>query len=337
MESSADAARSAVLQGIEHLLLGGPAKYTRAEVAERAGVPVERAAALWRALGFATAAEDARMYTDSEVRALRTTDALVGAGLLDPAQSTSVARMLGQHLSRLAESEVLLLREVIAASPELATDAQRLSVLVEHLVPQLEYLQNFVWRRHLAAYAGLALVDSEHDAELGSQAVGFADIVGFTTLTRRSSEAELVELVDRFDAAAADVVAENHGRIVKMLGDEVLFVAGTPEHGAEIALALLEHAESDERMPSLRAGLAYGRVLNRFGDVYGSVVNLASRLTSVAHPGTVLVDRELATALTGSPGFTVRASRPVSVRGYSRLRPSVLRRAARPAQPGQGR
>src|SRR5207249_8772446 len=75
-----------------------------------------------------------------------------------------------------------------------------------------------------------------------------------------------------------------------------------------------------------RAGLAYGRVLSRFGDIYGSVVNIAARLSSIARPGSVLIDRSLALALEDSPGYTIRHRRPTSVRGYARLRPSVLRR-----------
>jgi adenylate cyclase len=234
--------------------------------------------------------------------------------------------MIGQHLSRLAESQVLMLRDVVSANPELA-DERQLGRLVENLTPELELLQDFVWRRHLAAYSVRTLVASDGDLDERRQVVGFADMVGFTTLTRRSTEGELVAVVDRFDAIAADVVADNHGRIVKMLGDEVLFVADSPAHGAEIALGLLDRAESDPDVPSLRAGLAFGRVLNRFGDVYGSVVNIASRLASIARPGAVLVDRELAEALADDEAYSVRHRRPVSVRGYARLRSAVLRRA----------
>lgn len=326
-EAEAGKARRAAQQRVEQILLGGRPKYTRAEVAERSGVSPERAKGFWRALGFATADDDAVVFTDGEVKALRIADELMRAGLLDPTQAVSTARMLGQHMSRLAESQVLVLRDVVIANPELAADERSLARLVERIVPDLEYLQTFVWRRHLAAYAGRALVTPDEDLEARHQVVGFADMVGFTTLTRRSSEGELVAVVDRFDALTAEVVAENHGRIVKMLGDEVLFVADTPDHGAEIALALLERAEADDQVPSLRAGLAYGRVLSRFGDIYGSVVNLASRLTSIARPSTVLIDRELARALEDHPEYMVRHRRPVSVRGYARLRPSVLRRA----------
>lgn len=317
----------ALQRRIESILLGGSRQYTRAEVAVRSGVPAERATALWRALGFATAADDDAVFTDGDVNALRIADGLIKGGIVDPSLATSTARMIGQHMSRLAESQVHMLRDVLAANPELGADERQLARLVEHLTPELEQLQDFVWRRHLAANSVRVLVAPDEDLDEHRQVVGFADMVGFTSLTRRSTEAELVAVVERFDALAAEVVAENHGRIVKMLGDEVLFMADSPTDGAEIALELLARAEQEDGVPSLRCGLAYGRVLNRFGDIYGSVVNIASRLTSIARPGTVLVDLELADALKDEQAYTVRARRPASVRGYPRLRSSVLRRA----------
>ncbi len=312
---------------VERVLLGGERKHTREQVCAKAGVPLERAMALWRALGFATVSDDAVVFTDRDVEALRTTDELMYAGILEPELAMATARMLGQHLSRLAEWQVDILRGVVTANPELATDDRRLAEFVERLVPDLERMQNFVWRRHLAAYAGRALASPQENLESGRDVVGFADMVGFTALTRRSDEESLVAVVDRFDMLSAEVVAENHGRVVKMLGDEVLFVADSPTHGAEIALTLMERASADPVLPALRAGMAYGRVLSRFGDVYGSVVNIASRLTSVARPGTVLIDRELAGELIDLSAYAVRHRRAISVRGYHRLRPSVLRRA----------
>lgn len=314
-------------EAIERILLGGGRQYTRAQVAELSGVPAERASSLWRALGFATQDDDAAVFTDGDVQALRLTDQMIQNGILDPSLATSTARMIGQHMSRLAESQVLMLRDVLAANPELAADERQLARLVEHLTPELETLQNFVWRRHLAAYAGRMLAAPDEEVDERRQVVGFADMVGFTSLTRRATEKELVEIVDRFDSLAADIVAENGGRIVKMLGDEVLFVADSPADGAEIALALITRAEDDPTVPALRSGLAYGRVLSRFGDVYGSVVNIASRLTSVARPGTVLVDLEMIEALKDDDGYVVRPRRPVSVRGYHRLRSAALRRS----------
>jgi adenylate cyclase len=135
-------------------------------------------------------------------------------------------------------------------------------------------------------------------------------------------------LVEQFEALANDHVADSGGRIIKTLGDEVLFVADEPAAGADIALGILHGLESAESgLPSGRGGLACGLVLSRLGDVYGSPVNLASRLTSLARPGTVLVDRELAEALRGDPRFVLRRMRRRAVSGFEHLAPTLLRRA----------
>src|SRR5262249_57711446 len=103
-----------------------------------------------------------------DLRALSTANELIQSGLTDPEQATSIARMLGQHMSRLAESQVELLRGILLANPELASDERQLTRFVERIVPDLERLQNHAWRRHLAAYTGRALMipaDDEHSAE----------------------------------------------------------------------------------------------------------------------------------------------------------------------------
>jgi adenylate cyclase len=323
----ADDELAALQLRIEQILLGGERKYTRVQAADKAGVTLDRASALWRALGFATTDSDEPLFTDGDVHALQVTAGLMDAGILDPQTATSAARMLGQHLSRLAEWQVHMLRTVIEANPEIAADERQLARFIERLLPDLEQMQSFAWRRHLAAFAGRVLA-ARDDFESRQQVVGFADMVGYTSLTRRASEAELGALLERFESVASAVITDNHGQVVKMLGDEVLFVTEDPVRGATIALTLLEAAEADDDLPSLRCGMAFGRVLGRYGDVYGSTVNLASRLTSVARPGTVLVDVALADALSEVDDFAVRSRRPVSVRGYHRLKPSVLRRAS---------
>ena len=117
----------------------------------------------------------------------------------------------------------------------------------------------------------------------------------------------------------------NRGRVVKMVGDEVLFVTDRPADAAEIALRLTSPARAGEGLPALRVGMAAGRVLSRFGDVYGPVVNLAARLTSLARPGTALVDAELAAALRADGHYRLQARRPAAVRGYHHLRSWALR------------
>jgi adenylate cyclase len=313
-------------QELERLLLGGPRRYTRREVAEKAGVSLERVTRLWRALGFATVPDDEVVFTDADIEAVRTAEGLVSSGLLDPRLEVPVTRAFGQHLSRLAEWQVHMLWSLLAENGE-STDDQQVARLVGRLLPDLERAQTFVWRRHLAAFAGRAPDMPEENLQRRREVAGFVDMVGYTRMTRQLDEAELSEVLERFEAIATEAVAEHHGRIVKMIGDEVLFVADSPGEAAEIALALVAAADGDDRVPAVRAGLAFGHILSRFGDVYGAVVNLASRLTTIARPGTVLVDRELATALGERAGYVLRPGRPVSVRGYSRLRPYTLRRA----------
>jgi adenylate cyclase len=314
---------AALQKDFEQALLGGERKFTRIEVSQRAGISIERAEQMWHALGFATLPDDEVAFTDGDVEALRLVAALEEDGFIDPSVESSLARKLGQTQSRLASWQSAMFLELLGRSKLSADDAIEVASL---LLPAMERLQTYVWRRHLAAAAGRAVAGSDELAR-GLRVVGFADIVSYTRLTRRLSEAELGRLIERFEGMAADVVALNGGRVIKSIGDEVLFVADTPAEGAAIALALQDKVTEAGDLPELRIGLAYGTILIRLGDVYGEVVNLASRLTSEAKPGRVLADRELAAALDGHPDYRLRKLRRVSVRGYHHLSPYAVQRA----------
>jgi adenylate cyclase len=312
-----------VQQQIERTLLGGDRKYTRVQVTETAGVSLDRARRLWMAMGFADVDDDAVVFTEGDVEALRVWDALVGSGVVQQDDEASVARALSQPLSRLADWQA---QEVLARSREIGGPAGQLAALAEGLLPVIEGLQSYVWRRHLAAATGRVL--SADRAELSTQlcVVGFADIVGYTTTTRHSDIDALSALLETFEKDATETIATHHGRVVKTVGDEVLFVADTASDAAEIALRLADPDRETDGLPILRVGLAMGQVLSRFGDVYGSVVNLAARLTALARPGTVLIDKELADALQADDRYQLRSRRPTAVRGYHHLRSWSLRR-----------
>jgi adenylate cyclase len=318
---------AALQKNFEQALLGGERKFTRVQVSERAGISIERAERMWHALGFATVPDDQIAFTDGDVEALRLVAALEEDGFIDPAVESSLARKLGQTQSRLASWQSAMFLELFGRSKLSADEATEVAAL---LLPAMERLQTYVWRRHLAAAAGRAIAGSDELAR-GIRVVGFADIVSYTRLTRRLAETELGRLIERFEGLAADVIALNGGRVIKSIGDEVLFVADTPAQGAAIALALQDKVAEAEDLPELRIGLAYGSILIRLGDVYGEVVNLASRLTSEAKPGRVLADRELAAALDGHPAYRLRKLRRVSVRGYSHLTPYAVQRASVPS------
>jgi adenylate cyclase len=311
-------------EALEELLLHGPRKYTRLQVAELAGMPPERTQRLWRALGFPDAADDDPAFTDADVAALGVLSALIDSGFVDADTEASIARAMGQSLSRLADWQTDMLADVLTGVGEGTNTADEAVAAARLLLPLMREVQDYVWRRHLAANAD-RLMAGGGAGDRRDLCVGFADLVGYTTRSRGMGGHELGDMVEDFEATAAEVIAQHRGRVVKTVGDGVLFTAASPVDAMEIALTLPEAWSAEDR-PPLRVGVAYGTVLTRLGDVYSPVVNLASRLTSIGRPGTVLVDRELARLLRGLHDYRVRPLRRVSVRGYDDLRPWLVRR-----------
>jgi adenylate cyclase len=156
-------------------------------------------------------------------------------------------------------------------------------------------------------------------------AVGFLDLVGYTALSQVLDEDELGALVGRFEELTYDTIAQLGGRVVKTIGDEVMFVAEAPEVAAHIALRLTERTGEDRVLPDARAGLAYGSVMAREGDYYGPMVNLAHRLVEVAYPGTVLVCDALHDAVADDPAFAFGRSRNRRIRDIGRVETWPLR------------
>ncbi|MEU4496855.1 adenylate/guanylate cyclase domain-containing protein [Streptomyces sp. NPDC023998] len=284
---------------LEQLILGADRRYTPFQAARTAGVSMELASRFWRAMGFADIGQ-AKALTEADVLALRRLAGLVEAGLLSEPMAVQVARSTGQTTARLAEWQIDSFLEGLTEPPEPGMTRTEVTYpLVELLLPELEEFLVYVWRRQLAAATG-RVVQAADDEEMVDRrlAVGFADLVGFTRLTRRLEEEELGELVEAFETTSADLVAAHGGRLIKTLGDEVLYAADDAGTAAEIALRLIETMTHDETMPALRVGIAFGTVTTRMGDVFGTTVNLASRLTSIAPKDAVLVDGAFAEELT---------------------------------------
>jgi len=282
---------------LEQLILGAPRRYTPFQAARAAGVSMDLASRFWRAMGFADIGQ-AKALTEADVLALRRLAGLVEAGLLSESMAIQVARSTGQTTARLADWQTDSFLEGLTEPPEPGmTRAEVAYPLVELLLPELEEFLVYVWRRQVAAATSRVVQSDDEEAVDRRLAVGFADLVGFTRLTRRLEEEELGELVEAFETTAADQVAAYGGRLIKTLGDEVLFVADDPGTAAEIGMRLIETMTGDETMPALRVGMAFGTVTTRMGDVFGTTVNLASRLTSIAPRDAVLVDGDFAEAL----------------------------------------
>jgi adenylate cyclase len=316
---------------VEEFLLDGERFLRRGDIAERAGVGLEQTARLWSALGFPRVPDDVEAFGQVDLDALELVQELLGDGSLDEAEALAIARTLGQSMARLAEWQADLLRRTIAErgpvdDPDAVVDS------VRTLVPLLEKLQVYTWRRHLVVTAGRMMGSIAGSDEDGSDrtertTVGFADVVGFTALSRAVDADELRSLLERFESVSTDVVSRHGGRIVKTLGDEVLFVCPDVSAALDIAFDLHADVPDDDGRLALRIGLAYGEVLPRYGDVYGPVVNIASRLTSHARPGTTLLDDELTHAVRDRElDVELRTVPPMAVRGYKHLKPHVVRR-----------
>lgn len=324
---------------IEELLLGGELKYTRVDAVRLSGIPAEFARRLWRAFGYPSMPEDAVAYTEGDVAALCRIRRLVDDGVLDDEGVIRLVRAFGQTMTRLAEWQVNLLSAMLATDPREQPSAEAVSSIVdiaEKHIDEFEPLVVHAWRRQLAAAGTRAMAvaasrededgDGPHRPGRLVTTVGFADMVSFTQMSRELDEIELARVVEWFEETAADIIATCGGRLVKTLGDEVLFAGDTPEIGAEIALSVAAAIQDETEIPDVRVGVAHGPVLPLMGDVFGTTVNLAARLTALARPGTVVIDQSLAEALEENEDYKITSMVRRPVQGLGIVQPYVLRR-----------
>lgn len=325
---------TAALRQVEVFLLGAAPSLNRVQVAELAGLPVEVCEELWRLLGFPRASDTDVAFTPGDVQALHLTRDLMALGILSPDRQAALVRTWARSFARLAEWQTTLLADVAAESG--ADPTEQVTALAEQVLPRVEELQGYVWRRHLASSAGRLMTEASGEAA-STLAVGFVDIVGFTSHSKELTDAELVGWIEGFEAACTDIVLAHGGRVIKSIGDAVLYVAEDLGGALDAALELAARgASADEQFPQVRAGVAYGDVVARLGDVFGPTVNIAARLTSLARPGTVLVDAgahdELTDGAEQAPDeqpYELRRLRRTSVKGYARLRSWAVRRTPR--------
>jgi len=338
---------------VEARLLGQPRSMGSREVSAKASLSIISARKFWHALGFPNV-EDEEVFTEADLHALQSVAALVRDGVFDEPTALGMTRAFARTTDRLAVWQVQLMAEAIGELPqEVGADqvdagldmtrgmpdpatARATAAKLADIVDDLEPLLVYAWRRHLSAAISRMITDAEpiEDQPGVVRSVGFADLVSFTRLVRRLSERELARMVQRFEALASDVVTAHGGRVIKTVGDEVLFVAIGAAPAAAIALDLVEAMAVDDVLPDVRVGVASGRVISRLGDVFGNTVNRASRLTAVARPRTVLVDDAIAASLASTSGFEMSALRRRTLRGIGPVTPWVLRRAGRVGRRG---
>jgi len=317
-------------QQLEQAILGEEVAYDALQVAAETGASPEEAQRLWRALGFPDRGSE-RAFTRSDADAVSTLLTLVDRGAIDFDSAVDLTRALGRTMARLADWEVATLvhrvQELGAGDDMTGSRATAALGLVRELNGPFEGLLVYAWRRHLAAAVARveALGADEADLHTTQVTVGFADIVHFTALTNRLDHDRIGDLVEIFESRCADVVAGQRGRMIKSLGDAVLFVNDDPVRAYATAEGIISVIGRDQRMPDVRVGLSTGAVVTRLGDVFGPPVNLAARLTAVARRNRIIVDGATARRLPEEQ-FESRALPPRPVRGFGVVEPVAVRR-----------
>lgn len=306
-------------------------QYTLLELAESASMEPEQAERFWRAMGFPAVDRNERWFTDSDKEALGIVRGLIDLGLTDQEVAVQMTRVIGSSMARLAEAQV----EAASMRPLEPHVAELAAVAAVSYMTTQAWLLEYVWRRHFEAAGRRHIFSPSPSVDGGrSLTVGFADLVGFTSLSQQLAEEDLAAVVHRFEEVAHDTVTALGGRVPKMIGDEVMFVVDDTEAGVEIGLRLAEQYADDDLLSDVRVGVACGPVLPHEGDYYGPTVNLASRIVGIAYPGTVVVAPDVHDALGMKPQY---AWRPLRLRNLKDIGRVQLWHVTRPEEGTEAR
>lgn len=304
-------------------MTGPDSRYGAAELAAAAGVRESDARRFFRALGLPDPGGEAGYGAADRDALVALTTAVRDAGL-DLDTGIRLIRAIGQNVARMSDWQAAALA-TRSGDDDPARRAAEARIWAHDVGGALEHVLTFAWNRHLGAALDRLGPTPETDGLSVQASVGFADLVAFSSLSNELDSHRLGELVEIFESRAADVIAAYDGRLVKTLGDSVLFLTEDPAAALSIAWGLIEVIGDDRRLPDVSVGVATGTVVLRLGDVFGPPVNLAARLTALARRNRVLTDDATVDALPRDAYDTVRlTARPV--RGFGLLEPVAIRR-----------
>lgn len=332
-----DEESKAGIRALEKSLLGQGRRYTPVEAAECAGLPRETAQRIWHNMGFPAIADHSPYFTETDVQMLVDLQKLDAEGDIRMEYVASLVRAEGQLTDRTVAWQIEALVHNIMVTENLSDNDARRKLLKDfpRYLEVLERLALYAYRRQM--YAGILRLGLRENNVTTSglshlplvRGVGFVDLVSYTSLVRNLDAAALYQLINHFEQSCLDIIAPLGGRIIKTLGDEVFFLTETPDAIAEISLQLSEKIGADPQLPDARVAFIWGEVLANRGDVYGSSVNLAARLVSLAEPGTVLTDNETANTLRQVGNrYTLTSQGTRNVRSFGNVDPVAVTRRA---------
>lgn len=237
--------------------------------------------------------------------------------------STQLVRVLAAAMARVADAMVSSFLVNVASSAlrmdPVGLGMARANVEVAALLPFVAPALDALLRQHLLISQRLVVTDGDFgDFETRQMVVGFVDLVGSTELGEKVNLSELGATLSDFERIATETIAEGGGRVVKLIGDEILFTAVDALSASSIALDLADAFQGHPSIPQVRAGLASGEVMLRDGDVFGPVVNLANRIVNVAKEGEVVTTPDVATS-SGLPNESLGVHRLSGIVGEVEL------------------
>jgi adenylate cyclase len=315
---------------VERALAGEP-RYTPREVAEIVGLDLEILQRTSSALGVPYPDPDDRSVTEVDLEAARRVKAFHDAGLPEDGM-LQVARTIGMGTARIAEANRELIIRTLMQPGDTERDlALRFAAAAEHMLPLFEPTLIYAQRAHMLEQIRRDVIGTAElargEVATSEMSVCFADLVGFTKLGEQVETEELGLIASRLDELAT-AVAEPPVRVVKLIGDAAMLISSDAAAMLDAALKMVEAAEDEgDEFPGLRAGVAHGSIHVQAGDYYGRPVNLASRLTAIAKPGSVLVDA--ATKDAAGDGFDYSFAGEKRLKGFDSR--NKLYRARRPA------
>jgi adenylate cyclase len=287
---------------------------SRVEAANQCGLTVDEVDRVWRAVGLPPVARDGRVFTESDLFLLGTFK--IGVDLLGFDAALQFTRVMGSSLARIADAAVsgflVNVEGPLVLEERKPVELARASFEATQILKALPQIFAPIFVRHAALATVRTRVTRDQSAGFADLrlTIGFLDLVGYTPWSQDLPAEQLGRAVNEFEEAASDRITDGGGRVIKMIGDAVMYATADLADACSAALDLCGFVDAHPVLTRLRGAITSGVVLSRDGDYFGPTVNLSARAVKLAKPGHVLIDRPV-------DGFTTVSIGRQTIRGIA--------------------
>ncbi len=295
----------------------GSPRVSARELAAEAGIDVAAVLQVSAAAGLATDGPDAPRYRPEDVEAFRLFAGSI-AVFGEPAL-LELTRSIGTALASIADAATATFGINVSdrfdergvSLVERARAVEAGTILLERHLPDVI---DTLFFHHVEAAMQRAIESVGSASHTAHLAVGFVDIVESTTLVQALAPDVLADAIGSFEQQATEIVGRRKGRVVKTLGDEVMFVVPDVAAACDAALELRDRVDADSRLPGARGAIAVGDLVRGYGDFYGPEVTTAARAVRLAEPGSIVVTAPVRQAI--GDAFSCSSIGPQVLRGF---------------------